>query len=62
LATPGDKAKIVANILAYTENSYTLQNALGLSGANLIKGAIVLGGDTTPFNGITFEGIVPLLG
>ena len=62
LATPGDKAKIVANILAYTENSYTLQNALGLSGANLIKGAIVMGGDTTPFNGVTFEGIVPLLG
>jgi hypothetical protein len=62
LATAGDKAKIVANILAYTENSYTIQNTLGLSGANLIKGAVVMGGDTTPFNGITFEGIVPLLG
>lgn len=62
LATTGDKAKIVANILAYTENSYTIQNSLGLSSANLVKGAIVLGGDTTPFNGITFEGIVPLLG
>lgn len=62
LATPGDKARIVANILAYTENSYTIQDSLGLSGANLIKGAIVMGGTTTPFNGITFEGIVPLKG
>jgi hypothetical protein len=65
LATPGDKAKIVANILAYTENSYTLQNSLGLSAGNLIKGAVVLGGATTPFS-ITGEpmyaGIVPLKG
>jgi hypothetical protein len=65
LATPGDKARIVANILAYTENSYTIQNTLGLSGGNLVKGAVVLGGDTTPFS-ITGEplyaGIVPLLG
>jgi hypothetical protein len=55
----------VANILAYTENSYTIQNTLGLSGGNLVKGAVVLGGDTTPFS-ITGEplyaGIVPLLG
>jgi hypothetical protein len=65
LATPGDKAKIVANILAYTENSYTIQNTLGLSPGNLVKGAVVLGGATTPFS-ITGEplyaGIVPLLG
>lgn len=65
LATPGDKARIVANILAYTENSYTIQNTLGLSAGNLVKGAVVLGGDTTPFS-ITGEpyyaGIVPLLG
>ena len=65
LATPGDKARIVANILAYTENSYTIQNTLGLSPGNLVKGAVVLGGATTPFT-ITGEpfyaGIVPLLG
>ena len=65
LATPGDKAKIVANILAYTENSYTIQNTLGLSPGNLVKGAVVLGGASTPFS-ITGEplyaGVVPLLG
>jgi hypothetical protein len=65
LATTGDKARIVANILAYTENSYTIQNTLGLSPGNLVKGAVVLGGATTPFT-ITGEplyaGIVPLLG
>jgi len=65
LATPGDKAKIVANILAYTENSYTIQNQLALTPSNLVKGAVVLGGASTPFS-ITGEplyaGIVPLLG
>jgi len=65
LATPGDKAKIVANILAYTENSYTIQNTLALTPSNLVKGAVVLGGASTPFS-ITGEplyaGIVPLLG
>jgi hypothetical protein len=60
--TPGDKAKIVANLLAYTETSYQVQNSLGLSGSNLIKGAIVLAGKTTPFGGNTNQGLVPLLG
>jgi hypothetical protein len=60
--TPGDKAKIVANLLAYTETSYQVQNTLGLSGSNLIKGAIVLAGKTTPFGGNTYQGLVPLLG
>lgn len=60
--TPGDKAKIVANILAYTETSYTLQNTLGLTGANLIKGAIVVAGGGTPFDNSTYRGIVPLFG
>ena len=63
IATPGDKAKIVANILAYTETSHTLQIALGLSAANLIKGAVVIGGETTPFDGQPlWGGIVPLQG
>ena len=61
-ATPGDRAQIVANLLAYTETSYQIQNTLGLSGANLIKGAIVLAGKTTPFGGNTNQGLVPLLG
>jgi hypothetical protein len=60
--TPGDKAKIVANLLAYTETSYQVQNTLGLSGSNLIKGAIVLAGKTTPFGDGTNQGLVPLLG
>lgn len=61
--TPGDKAKIVANVLAYTENSYTIQNGLGLSAANLVKGAVVLGGGNSPFAGDpAYAGIVPLLG
>lgn len=62
VVTPGDKAKIVANLLAYTETSYQVQNTLGLSGSNLIKGAIVLAGKTTPFGGDTNQGLVPLLG
>ena len=61
-ANPGDKTKIVANLLAYTETSYQVQNSLGLSGSNLIKGAIVLAGKTTPFGGNTNQGLVPLLG
>jgi hypothetical protein len=60
--TPGDKAKIVANLLAYTETSYQIQNTLGLSGSNLIKGAIVLAGESSPFNNTTYQGLVPLLG
>ena len=60
--TPGDKAKIVANLLAYTETSYQIQNNLGLSGSNLIKGAIVLAGESTPFYNNTYQGLVPLLG
>jgi hypothetical protein len=62
LGTPGDKAKIVANLLAYTETSYDLQNTLGLTGANLIKGAIVVAGGSTPFDNATYKGIVPLFG
>jgi hypothetical protein len=62
LATAGDKAQIVANLLAYTETSYQVQNTLGLSGSNLIKGAIVLAGESSPFNNTTYQGLVPLLG
>lgn len=60
--TSGDKARIVANVLAYTINSFTLQNTLGLSPGDLVKGAIVLGGATTPFNGDTYRNLVPLVG
>ncbi len=62
LPTPGDKAKIVANLLAYTINSHTIQTALGLSVADLLKGAIVLGGKTTLFSNSTYKGLVPLVG
>jgi hypothetical protein len=61
-ANPGDRAQIVANLLAYTETSYQIQNTLGLSGSNLIKGAIVLAGESTPFYNNTYLGLVPLLG
>jgi hypothetical protein len=61
-ANPGDKAQIVANLLAYTETSYQVQNSLGLSGSNLIKGAIVLAGQTTPYANAPHQGLVPLLG
>ena len=59
---PGDKAQIVASILAYTETSYQLQNTSDLSGSNLIKVAIVLAEKTTPFGGNTNQGLVPLIG
>ena len=62
LANPGDKAQIVANLLALTSNSYTIQTNLGLSASNIIKGAIVLGGEGTMFNDSTFKGLVPLIG
>ena len=61
-ATPGDRAQIVANLLAYTINSNSLQTALGLSVANLLKGAIIVGGEATPFNNSTYKGLVPLIG
>jgi hypothetical protein len=58
----GGKAQIVANLLAYTNTSHTLQQSLGLSDANLIKGAIIAAGKTTPFSNDTYKGIVPLFG
>lgn len=59
-ATAGDKAQIVANLLAYTTNSYNIQISSPL---DLIKGAVVLGGTTTPFASNPFyAGIVPLKG
>lgn len=57
-ATPGDRAQIVANILALTNNSLSVQNARGVT--NKIKGAIVLAGKTTPFDNSTYKNLVPL--
>jgi hypothetical protein len=56
--TPGDRAQIVANVLALTTNSATIQNSLGIN--PLIKGAIVLAGRTTPFDNNTYRNLVPL--
>ena len=57
-ATPGDRAQIVANVLALTTNSFTIQVSLGIT--QLIKGAIVLAGKTTPFDNDTYRNLVPL--
>lgn len=57
-ATPGDRAQVVANVLALTNNSFTVQNANGVN--PLIKGAIVLAGKTTPFDNNTYKNLVPL--
>lgn len=56
--TPGDRAQIVANILALTPNSFTIQTSLGIT--DYIKGAIVLAGKTTPFDNDTYKNLVPL--
>lgn len=57
-ATPGDRAQIVANVLALTNNSLSIQNSLGVN--PIIKGAIVLAGKTTPFDNDTYKNLVPL--
>jgi hypothetical protein len=56
--TPGDKAQIVANVLALTNNSFTQQTAQTVSPR--IQGAIVLAGKTTPFDNDTYRNLVPL--
>jgi hypothetical protein len=56
--TPGDRAQIVANVLALTTNSFTIQVSLGIT--QLIKGAIVLAGKATPFDNDTYRNLVPL--
>jgi hypothetical protein len=57
-ATPGDRAQIVANVLALTTNSATIQNSLGIN--PIIKGAIVLAGTGTVFDNDTYKNLVPL--
>ena len=56
--TPGDRAQIVANVLACTVNSFSEQ---GFKSVNpKIHGAIVLAGKTTPFDNNTYRNLVPL--
>jgi hypothetical protein len=57
-ATPGDRAQIVANVLALTNNSFTQQVAANV--APRIQGAIVLAGKSTVFDNDTYKGLVPL--
>jgi hypothetical protein len=57
-ATPGDRAQIVANVLALTNNSFTQQNAALVSPR--IQGAIVLAGKSTVFDNNTYRNLVPL--
>ena len=57
-ATPGDRAQIVANVLALTNNSNTIQSNEGISPR--IKGAIVLAGKSTVFDNDTYRNLVPL--
>jgi hypothetical protein len=57
-ATPGDRAQIVANVLALTINSATIQNSLGVNPR--IQGAIVLAGTGTVFDNDTYKNLVPL--
>jgi hypothetical protein len=56
--TPGDRAQIVANVLALTNNSSTIQSAEGISPR--IKGAIVLAGKSTVFDNDAYRNLVPL--
>jgi len=60
------KAQIVACTLAYTPQSFSLQVGLGLSAANLIKGAVVVAGEAVePWGASQFAaygGIVPFTG
>jgi hypothetical protein len=57
-ATPGDRAQIVANVLALTNNSINVQNSVGVN--PIVKGAIVLAGLLTPFDNDTYRNLVPL--
>jgi hypothetical protein len=54
----GDRAQIVANVLALTNLSYVLQNDIPMT--PLIKGAIVLAGTGTIFSNSTYKNLVPL--
>ena len=56
--TPGNRAQIVANVLALTNNSNTIQSSEGISPR--IKGAIVLAGKSTVFDNDTYRNLVPL--
>ena len=60
------KAQVVACTLAYTPQSFNLQAGLGLSAANLIKGAVVVAGEAVEPWGAsqftTYGGIVPFIG
>jgi hypothetical protein len=57
-ATPGNRAQIVANVLALTNNSLTQQ---GFASVNpKIQGAIVLAGKSTVFDNDTYRNLVPL--
>jgi hypothetical protein len=55
---PGDRAQIVANVLAYTQQSFIVQNDLAVT--PIIKGAIVLAGTGTIFSNSTYKNLVPL--
>jgi hypothetical protein len=58
--TPGDRAQIVANVLALTSNSFTVQGSVSVNPT--IKGAIVLAGKNTVFDNDTYRNLVPLKG
>jgi hypothetical protein len=57
-SVPGDRAQIVANVLALTNNSINVQTSVG--NTPIIKGAIVLAGLLTPFDNDTYRNLVPL--
>jgi hypothetical protein len=56
--TPGDRAQVVANLLALTNNSLTVQGTAGINPK--IQGAIVLAGKSTVFDNGTYRNLVPL--
>lgn len=58
---PGNKAIIVASFLAYTTRSKLIQDTLGLSNTNMVKGAIVLAGPSTPFDDANYRNLVPII-
>ncbi len=62
LVTPGDKAKIVASILSYSSASADLQTFYSVAPSDIVKGALVIGGENTPFDNSNNKGFVPIVG
>jgi hypothetical protein len=61
LGVAGNRAIAVATLLGYTIKSKGVQDSLGLSSNDMIRGAIVLAGAGTPFDDTNYRNLVPML-